>query len=73
MTPSRSMPSRQGEGARIAVRAPDGARKTYDIAGGDQQHYAHFFAALARDFGTRLPHFTAAAEYPSSARRGGRC
>jgi len=57
----------QGEGARIAVRASDGTARTYEIAGGEQQHYAAFFAELARDFGTRQPHIAAAAnEYPSS-------
>ena len=56
----------QGEGAQITVRASDGASKSYAIAGGDQQHYADFFAALARDFGTRLPDIAGdASEYPS--------
>jgi arabinan endo-1,5-alpha-L-arabinosidase len=56
----------QGEGAQITVRASDGATKSYAIAGGDQQHYADFFAALARDFGTRLPDIAGdASEYPS--------
>jgi arabinan endo-1,5-alpha-L-arabinosidase len=57
----------QGEGAQISVRASDGTARTYEIAGGDQEHYARFFAALARDFGTRPPHFVEAADYPSSS------
>src|SRR5687768_859461 len=54
-----------GEGARIGVRASDGTARTYEIAGGEQQHYAAFFADLARDFGTRRPHISAnAGDYP---------
>jgi hypothetical protein len=55
-----------GEGAQITVRASDGIKKTYAIAGGEQQHYADFYAALARDFGTRQPHFAEPTNYPSS-------
>ncbi|MEO8548201.1 MAG: glycoside hydrolase family 43 protein [Sphingomicrobium sp.] len=56
----------RGEGAVITVRAAEGASRTYEIAGGDQQHYADFYAAVARDFGTGLPDIAGeAAEYPS--------
>ena len=56
-----------GEGVRIDVRASDGTARSYEIAGIEQQHYADFFAELARDFGTRQPHISAeAGEYPSS-------
>ena len=56
----------QGEGAVITVRASDGTTKAYAIAGGEQRHYAAFFAELARDFGTRQPRFAETAEYPPS-------
>jgi len=56
----------QGEGAQINVRS-NGTTKAYAIAGGEQQHYADFYAALARDFGTRRPHFADPADYPASA------
>jgi arabinan endo-1,5-alpha-L-arabinosidase len=56
-----------GEGAQINVRASDGVTGTYDIAGGEQQHYAEFYAELARDFGTQLPHFAETANYPPSS------
>jgi GH43 family beta-xylosidase len=61
--------SEQGEGARIAVRSSDGTAKTYDIAAGEQEHYSDFHAALARDFGTRPPHFAEGAAYPSAGDR----
>jgi hypothetical protein len=38
------------------VSARDGQRRTYHLPGSEQQHYAQFFADLAHDFGTRLPH-----------------
>jgi GH43 family beta-xylosidase len=56
----------QGEGARISVRS-NGTAGTYSLAGGEQQHYADFFAELARDFGTRRPHFADPADHPASA------
>ena len=56
----------QGEGAQINVRS-NGTTKAYAIAGGEQQHYADFYAALACDFGTRRPHFADPADYPASA------
>jgi len=59
----------QGEGAQINVRS-NGTTKAYAIAGGEQQHYADFYAELARDFGTGEPHISAAAnEYPSNDAR----
>ncbi|MFL6844419.1 MAG: glycoside hydrolase family 43 protein [Allosphingosinicella sp.] len=47
----------EGEGTRFDVRR-SGFRetRTYHVPGGEQQHYAAFFAALAADFGTRVPH-----------------
>lgn len=44
-----------GEGTRFVVSA-EGATRPYHVPGGDQGHYAAFFAELARDFGTRVPH-----------------
>lgn len=49
----------EGEGVRFTVRASDGATKTYRIAASEQPLYADFFAALSRDFGTRMPHVLA--------------
>ncbi|WP_309661882.1 family 43 glycosylhydrolase, partial [Sphingomonas sp.] len=57
-----------GEGARIDVRGSNGASGSYTIAGREQQDAADFFAALARDFGTGLPHISAGVtKYPPSA------
>jgi len=55
----------EGEGIRFDVRR-SGFRgtRTYRLPGGEQQHYASFFAELARDFGTRVPHAFAEAEQP---------
>jgi len=56
------------EGVQLNVRASDGTTRTYDIAGGEQQHYSDFYARLNRDFGTRQPHISAGAdEFPSSS------
>ena len=55
-----------GEGAQISVRS-NGVSRTYQIAGAEQQHYADFYAELARDFGTRQPHFADSADHPPSA------
>ena len=55
-----------GEGAQINVRASDGEAGTYAIAGGEQQHYTDLYAALARDFGTRMPHFAGSVDDPPS-------
>jgi hypothetical protein len=46
----------EGEGTRFAVTGPGGEVRRYHVAAGEQHHYAAFFEALARDFGTRLPH-----------------
>ena len=54
-------------GARITVRASDGIEKIYSLGGREQHHYAHFYAELARDFGTRQPHFARIAEHPASS------
>jgi len=48
-------PAADGEATRLVVRA-GGETRAYRIAGGEQEDYAAFFAALHRDFGTRLPH-----------------
>jgi hypothetical protein len=47
----------EGEGSRFDIRRI-GFRESrlYRLPGGDQQHYAAFFAGLAADFGTRVPH-----------------
>jgi arabinan endo-1,5-alpha-L-arabinosidase len=47
----------EGQGTRFDVRRT-GFRDTrvYRLPGGEQQHYAAFFNALASDFGTRVPH-----------------
>ena len=45
----------EGEGTRLTVRG-EARSRDYRIAGGEQAHYADFYAALARDWGTRLPH-----------------
>ena len=57
----------EGEGVRFAVRASDGASKSYVIAASEQPLYAAFFAELSRDFGTRMPHVLAEpASHPPS-------
>jgi hypothetical protein len=48
--------SDQGEGVRLQVRASDGKSRTYELPGGEAQHYAQFFRELSNDFGTRVPH-----------------
>jgi beta-xylosidase len=45
-----------GESPRLQVRASDGTVGDYALAGAEYQHYTQFFAELAGDFGTRLPH-----------------
>lgn len=45
-----------GEATNLRVAASDGQARDYRIAGGDPEHYAEFYAALARDFGIREPH-----------------
>lgn len=44
-----------GEGTRFAVTAA-GATRSYHVERGDPGDYSAFFADLARDFGTRVPH-----------------
>jgi hypothetical protein len=47
----------EGEGTRLDIRrAGFRESRTYRLPGGEQQDYAAFFAALAKDFGTRVPH-----------------
>ena len=45
-----------GEATDMRVRASDGSRRGYRIAGGEQEHYTAFYNELADDFGTRRPH-----------------
>lgn len=45
----------EGAGSRLAV-AHGGRRRDYVLPGGEHQDYLDFFGALARDFGTRVPH-----------------
>ena len=44
-----------GEATELRVVSSEGEPRTYRIAGGDPEHYADFYAELARDFGTRRP------------------
>ena len=54
----------------IAVRASSGEERQYQLPGNEQQQYAAFFAELAGDFGTRLPHlFADPVEHPEAAIR----
>jgi hypothetical protein len=56
--------SAEGEGFRIAV-ASRGRSKTYLVPTETQQDFSSFFAELARDFGTRMPHvFAEPFEHP---------
>jgi arabinan endo-1,5-alpha-L-arabinosidase len=51
----------EGEGTRFLVRETRSSElRTYQLEGGEQEDYAAFFARLAGDFGTRLPHILAA-------------
>src|SRR5215217_7867079 len=45
-----------GEGTRLTVTLEGGETSRYRIEGGDQTHYSDFHRAIARDFGTRVPH-----------------
>ena len=47
-----------GEATEIRVVPSDGAARDYRIAGGDPEHYALFYAELARDFAIRNPYAT---------------
>lgn len=44
-----------GEATNISVREGDGEPRAYRIRGGEQGDYADFFAAIAADYGTRVP------------------
>ena len=44
-----------GEATELRVVPSAGAPRTYRIAGGDPEHYAEFYAELARDFAIRQP------------------
>ena len=44
-----------GEATELAVTPSVGKPRHYRIAGGDPDHYADFYARLARDFGIRQP------------------
>ena len=56
----------EGQGTRFEVRLAGSEEvRTYRVPGGEQQDYVAFYAELARDFGTRVPH--AAAEAPPAA------
>ena len=59
----------EGEATRLEVRlAGEAAARSYRVEGGEQQHYAAFYDALARDYDTRVPHaFAAPNEAPESA------
>ncbi|MEO5772939.1 MAG: glycoside hydrolase family 43 protein [Sphingomicrobium sp.] len=54
-----------GEESWLTVNSSQGASRTYRLPGAEYQHYSQFFAELAADFGTRLPHLhEARAELP---------
>ena len=46
----------EGEATLLAVRPSVGEARDYRIGGGDPEHYAEFYAEVARDFGIRKPH-----------------
>jgi len=47
----------EGEATMLRIRAAgEESFRDYMIGGGEQEDYAAFFAALHRDYGTRLPH-----------------
>ena len=45
-----------GEATELRIVPSEGSPRDYRISGGDPEHYAEFFADLARDFGIRNPH-----------------
>jgi arabinan endo-1,5-alpha-L-arabinosidase len=53
----------QGEGSELTVTA-DGRARAYSLPGSEYQDYVAFFAELAEDFGTRLPHLHRQLEHP---------
>ena len=61
-----------GEATQLRVAASDGVQHDYRIGGGDPEHYAAFYAALARDFGIRDPHDLAECSPPRPIRAGSR-
>jgi arabinan endo-1,5-alpha-L-arabinosidase len=46
----------EGEATELSVTPSLGNPRAYRIASGDPEHYAQFYAELARDFGIRQPH-----------------
>jgi arabinan endo-1,5-alpha-L-arabinosidase len=53
------------DGERRIIRLISPQAMTYKLPGNEQQQYANFFAALSRDFGTRMPHiFGKPTEHP---------
>ena len=48
-------PVAEGEGTHFTVTRA-GETRRYHLPGGEQHHYTAFFAELARDFGTTVPH-----------------
>lgn len=57
----------RGAGADITVTAPAGESRSYAIPGGHQADYSAFFAAVAADFKTRVPHgFGESSDFPDS-------
>jgi len=55
----------RGEGSRLTV-SRGGSSKSYALPGSEYEHYVAFFAQLAADFGTRLPHLHRPPEHPPS-------
>jgi beta-xylosidase len=47
-----------GEATELRIVPSVGSPRDYRIAGGDPEHYASFYAELARDFGIRNPYAT---------------
>src|SRR5689334_18808925 len=57
----------EGDGFRISVSGPEGA-KSYSVPTATQQDFSAFYLALAQDFGTRVPHvFARAIEHPTAS------
>lgn len=66
-------PSPKGDGRRFTISGPDprsgaAARSDYWLAGSGQQDYLNLFAAIADDFGTRMPRNRQAVPSPGPAR-----
>lgn len=45
-----------GDGSRLTVTSAEGVPRSYSILGREYCDYSDFLAAVAQDFGTRLPH-----------------